>query len=585
VDFNAPGSRRQRSQPAPVPTEGIPPPMVMFMRPGAVERWRVLNGSVDGRGFKRVMVLRGQFAFKDNALWRVEPIAGPPPSRRLVPVTRAEIEAAKLPLYQLALDGITLVTVENGKARYTLRDLSRRNSGSVNPLTRPAAPGETDAEASLRNFEACFRDGQSIRNAFVRPNEVWMATANRADVFFKAPLDAAGAVFTVLAQEEILHTDNFQMRQQRRLQGRTGFTAGNPPPMDVVVAHVHVRGTPVAGGDFDVMSLVDRLPPVPPSLQPVGEAETRMSAAEARLRGAAAGSHRTRVVSYSGYGSAGFPLIEVPEAFAKAHPELRHLVWAEHDGTRVLLAPNARTMAINNQMDLAKTPVPPLPMKFSPDQADRIRAVVNTAEEWVLYNPSLTLWGHTDLTRFPQRGQMLAQYIGYPVSRREGQTRFWKDAEFRVVAQGADHPFHIHVNPMWVMRIEVPDETGQLHNLLDEPQWMDTVSIPRNGGRVVFRTRFADFAGRWIHHCHILMHEDMGMMQEVECVPAAGRGNANPRARVASASMSAEEVSAIYPRPSVEVAYRQGLSFVDPNPSTGQTFPGFELTVPKLADG
>ena len=75
---------------------------------------------------------------------------------------------------------------------------------------------------------------------------------------------------------------------------------------------------------------------------------------------------------------------------------------------------------------------------------------------------------------------------------------------------------------MWVMRIEVPDEQGRLHNLLDEPRWMDTVSIPRNGGRVVFRTRFADYTGRWIHHCHILMHEDMGMMQEVECVASAG---------------------------------------------------------------
>ena len=38
---------------------------------------------------------------------------------------------------------------------------------------------------------------------------------------------------------------------------------------------------------------------------------------------------------------------------------------------------------------------------------------------------------------------------------------------------------------MWVTRIEVPDEQGRLHNLLEEPQWMDTVSIPRNGGRVV----------------------------------------------------------------------------------------------------
>ena len=137
---------------------------------------------------------------------------------------------------------------------------------------------------------------------------------------------------------------------------------------------------------------------------------------------------------------------------------------------------------------------------------------------------------------------------------------------------------------MWVTRIEVPDEQGRLHNLLDEPRWMDTVSIPRNGGRVVFRSRFADFTGRWIHHCHILMHEDMGMMDEVECVADAASSNATARDRVATHDMSDEEVSAIYPRPSVDVAYKQGVSFVDPNPDTGQQFPGFEIDVPKLTD-
>ena len=586
VDFNAPGSRRQRQQPVPVPAEGIPAPTVMFMRPGAVERWRVLNGSVDGRGFKRFMVLNGQFVFKDNALWRVDKGEGTPAARTLVQVSRADVEAAKLRLYQLAFDGITLVAVEKGRARHTIKDLSRRNAGTVNPLTRPPAPGENVEETALRNWEACFRDGTSLRNAFVRPNEVWMATANRADVFFKAPMDSAGRVLTLLAQEEILHTDNFQGRQQRRVIGRQGFggTTGNPSPMDVVVAHVHVRGQSVEGGDFDVMSLVDKLPPVPPFLQPIEDNETRMTAAEARLQRAPAGSHRTRAVSYTGYGGAGFPLIEVPEAFAKAHPELRNLRWAEHDGTRVLLGPNARTMAINNQMDLEKTPNPPPPQKFSPNHPNRIRPLVNTAEEWVLYNPTPTLWGHTDLQRFPQKGQMLAQYRSYPVTGREGQSRFWREREFRVVTHGADHPFHIHINPMWVTRIEVPDEEGRLHNLLAEPRWMDTVSIPRNGGRVVFRSRFADFTGKWIHHCHILMHEDMGMMQEVECVATAAAANPNPKAKVASHEMTEAEVNAIYPRPSIEIAYRQSLSFEDPNPGAGQVFPGFELEIPVLKD-
>jgi len=589
VDFNAPGSGRgrARSQPAPVPAEGVPSPTVMFMRPGAVERWRVLNGSVDGRGFKRFMVLNGQFVFKDNAIWRVDTVKGEGDvsTRTLVLATRADIEAAKLPLYQLSFDGLTLVTVENGRAKHTIKDLSRRNAGTVNPLNRAPAAGENPEEALLRNWEACFKDGTSLRNAFVRPNEVWLATANRADVFFKAPLDSAGKVFTVLAQEEILHTDNFQGRQQRRVIGRQGFggTTGNPPPSDVVVAHVHVRGA-ACESDFNVMSLRDQLPPVPPFLQPVSDDETRMTAAEARLHKAPAGSHRTRTVSYAGFGAAGFPLFEVPEAFAKAHPELRNLTWAEHDGARVLLAPNARTMAINNQFDLAKNPNPPPPQKFIPNDPNRIRPLVNTCEEWVLYNPTPTLWGHTDLTRFPQKGQMLAQFTSYAVNRREARERFWRDHEFRTLVHGADHPFHIHVNPMWVTRIEVPDEEGRLHNLLDEPRWMDTVSIPRNGGRVVFRSRFADFTGKWIHHCHILMHEDMGMMQEVECVATAAASNPNPKPAVANHAMTEEQVNAIYPRPSAELGYRQSMSFDDPNPMGGQRYPGFEIELPVLKD-
>jgi hypothetical protein len=100
----------------------------------------------------------------------------------------------------------------------------------------------------------------------------------------------------------------------------------------------------------------------------------------------------------------------------------------------------------------------------------------------------------------------------------------------------------------------------------------------------VFRTRFADFTGRWIHHCHILMHEDMGMMQEVECTASAASANASARTAVARHDMTEAEVNAIYPRPSVEVSYRQGLSFVDPNPTTGQVFPGFPLDVPVLKD-
>ena len=72
-----------------------------------------------------------------------------------------------------------------------------------------------------------------------------------------------------------------------------------------------------------------------------------------------AGSFRSRVLSYSGYGPTDFPLIEVPEAFARQHPEMNKLRWAEIGVTRVLLAPYSRTMAINGQWLSSRPPDAP----------------------------------------------------------------------------------------------------------------------------------------------------------------------------------------------------------------------------------
>jgi FtsP/CotA-like multicopper oxidase with cupredoxin domain len=77
------------------------------------------------------------------------------------------------------------------------------------------------------------------------------------------------------------------------------------------------------------------------------------------------------------------------------------------------------------------------------------------------------------------------------------------------------HPFHIHVNPFQV--VETSDQ------MIPPGTWMDTVLIPpqRFGvpGRVVMRTRIRRFIGQFVLHCHILGHEDRGMMQLVEIRP------------------------------------------------------------------
>jgi FtsP/CotA-like multicopper oxidase with cupredoxin domain len=73
-----------------------------------------------------------------------------------------------------------------------------------------------------------------------------------------------------------------------------------------------------------------------------------------------------------------------------------------------------------------------------------------------------------------------------------------------------DHPIHVHVNHFQVMQIG--------DRVLPVPRWMDTVSIPPFSS-VRFRTRFEDFTGRFVLHCHIVLHECLGMMEVVDVVP------------------------------------------------------------------
>jgi FtsP/CotA-like multicopper oxidase with cupredoxin domain len=45
--------------------------------------------------------------------------------------------------------------------------------------------------------------------------------------------------------------------------------------------------------------------------------------------------------------------------------------------------------------------------------------------------------------------------------------------------------------------------------------WKDTVNVPI-GESVRVRIPFQDFPGRTVYHCHILDHEDLGMMAVIE---------------------------------------------------------------------
>lgn len=74
-----------------------------------------------------------------------------------------------------------------------------------------------------------------------------------------------------------------------------------------------------------------------------------------------------------------------------------------------------------------------------------------------------------------------------------------------VNSSAMDHPMHLHTNPFQIL-----GDDG-----VPEAAWRDVVLV-KAGQRARFRVRFDDFAGKAVQHCHILDHEDQGMMATVE---------------------------------------------------------------------
>ncbi len=73
-----------------------------------------------------------------------------------------------------------------------------------------------------------------------------------------------------------------------------------------------------------------------------------------------------------------------------------------------------------------------------------------------------------------------------------------------------DHPFHQHVNSAQVLSISGGD-SGYASLYSSIPAWKDVVIIPK-GGSVKLLVPVMDYDGMTMFHCHIIEHEDIGMM-------------------------------------------------------------------------
>lgn len=89
------------------------------------------------------------------------------------------------------------------------------------------------------------------------------------------------------------------------------------------------------------------------------------------------------------------------------------------------------------------------------------------------------------------------------------------EEQWKLTAEAGPHPYHIHINPFQVWTIADRD--------LEKPIWKDVVLVPPgpNGDTLpvtYIRSRYTEYTGDFVMHCHILPHEDQGMMQRISIV-------------------------------------------------------------------
>ncbi|HEY2807530.1 MAG TPA: multicopper oxidase domain-containing protein [Steroidobacteraceae bacterium] len=96
----------------------------------------------------------------------------------------------------------------------------------------------------------------------------------------------------------------------------------------------------------------------------------------------------------------------------------------------------------------------------------------------------------------------------------QGTTEEWT-VENRTLG---DHVFHIHQTRFQTLAINgSPVEDPALRDTINVPHWSGTGAYPSVKLRVDFRS--PNIVGTFVYHCHILAHEDLGMMATIQVLP------------------------------------------------------------------
>ena len=137
------------------------------------------------------------------------------------------------------------------------------------------------------------------------------------------------------------------------------------------------------------------------------------------------------------------------------------------------------------------------------------------------YNPPIHPIAATRTVRYTVDRDPTGEFISFGINGKPFadanppyQAKLGTAEEWTVVNDSDDqhvHSFHIHVNPYKVTAVNGKP--------LAVPVWRDTYLLPAGkGGSFTFQTNFDDFTGTFVEHCHVVSHEDLGMMESIEVI-------------------------------------------------------------------
>jgi hypothetical protein len=89
--------------------------------------------------------------------------------------------------------------------------------------------------------------------------------------------------------------------------------------------------------------------------------------------------------------------------------------------------------------------------------------------------------------------------------------------ELTVTGAGA-HPLHVHINPYQIVTLDANAGGGGYFQVGD---WHDTLLLA-GGNQLTVRMNVDTFTGKMVIHCHILEHEDEGMMAWIDVTGTEG---------------------------------------------------------------